>query len=148
MWVCSHRGQRPSMDVYDTAGVHWELDDQCIPACNGEPPGSTKAFGCKVREIEHHVVVSSEMFANKFPDKHPREWMKQALIAVEEATEAYMVEVMAAFQCLNQQQISGRYSTCLLRWQGKEIVYSWASPTWALPWTWPKWPNKGLRMPQ
>jgi hypothetical protein len=35
------------------------------------------------------------MFADEISDKHPREWTKQALITLEEATEAYMVEVTA-----------------------------------------------------
>ena len=33
---------------------------------------------------------------DKFPDKRPREWTKQALMTLEEATESYMVEVIAA----------------------------------------------------
>jgi len=49
--------------------------------------------------MEHHDVVSSEMFLDEFPDKHPREWTKQALITPEEAIEAYMVEVTAEFHC-------------------------------------------------
>jgi len=52
-----------------------------------------------VCEIEHHDVVSSGIFADEFADKHPREWKKQALITLEEATEAYMVEVTAEFHC-------------------------------------------------
>jgi len=52
-----------------------------------------------VREIEHHNVVSSVIFADEFPDNRPREWTKQALITLEEATEAYMVEVTADFHC-------------------------------------------------
>jgi len=67
--------------------------------CNGKPPWSTKAFVHTVRGIEHHDVVSSEIFADEFPDKHPGERMKEALITLEEATEAYMVEVTAEFHC-------------------------------------------------
>jgi hypothetical protein len=52
-----------------------------------------------VRETEHHDVVSSGIFADEFPDKRPREWTKQALITLEEAMEAYMVEVTAYFHC-------------------------------------------------
>jgi hypothetical protein len=52
-----------------------------------------------VCEINHHDVVSSGIFADEFPDKRPREWTKQALITLEEATEAYMVEVTAEFHC-------------------------------------------------
>jgi len=35
------------------------------------------------------------IFADKFSDKNPREWTKQAFTALEDATEPYMVEVMA-----------------------------------------------------
>jgi hypothetical protein len=52
-----------------------------------------------VHEIEHHDVVSSGIFADEFPDKHPREKIKQAFIASEEAMEAYMVEVTSEFHC-------------------------------------------------
>jgi hypothetical protein len=52
-----------------------------------------------VREIKHHDVVSSGIFADEFPDKHPHEWSKEALTMLEEATEVYMVEVTAEFQC-------------------------------------------------
>jgi hypothetical protein len=52
-----------------------------------------------VREIKQHDVVSSGIFAEEFPDKHPREWSIEALTTLEEATEAYMVEVTAEFQC-------------------------------------------------
>ena len=52
-----------------------------------------------VREIEHRDVVISGIFADEFPDKRPREWTKQASITLEEATEAYMVEVTAEFHC-------------------------------------------------
>jgi len=57
------------------------------------------AFVCTVREVEQHDVVSSVIFADEFPDKHPPEWTKMALITFEEATEAYMVEVTAEFHC-------------------------------------------------
>ena len=64
--------------------------NEFIAARNGKPPWSTKAFVRTVRKIEHHDVVSSGIFADEFPDKHPREWTKQALITSEEAKEAYM----------------------------------------------------------
>jgi len=54
-----------------------------------------KAFVRTVREMEHHDVISSAMFADKFSDTNPHVWMKQALITLEEATETYMVEVIA-----------------------------------------------------
>ena len=121
------------LTIYQIAGVCRELRDQFIAARNGKHPWSTKAFVRTVREIEHHDVVSSGIFADEFPEKHPREWTKQALFTLEEATEAYMVEVIAVSQCLKQQLISCRYSTCLQLWQGKEVVYSWNSPTCAWP---------------
>jgi len=133
---------------YHAAGVRQVLRDQFNAARNGKPPWSTKAILRKVHEIEHHDVVSSEIFADEIRDKHPRDWMKQSSIALEEATEVYMVEVMAAFHCLKQQLISCRYSTCLLRWQRKEVVFSWNSLTCAWPWTWPQWPKEGFAVPQ
>ena len=70
-----------------------------MAARNRKHPWSTKAFVRTVREIEHHDVVSSGIFTDEFPDKRPHEWMKHTLITLEEATEAYMVEVTAAFHC-------------------------------------------------
>jgi len=87
------------LPVERTAGVRRELGNEFIAARNGKPPWSTKAFVCTVREIKHHDVVSSVIFADEFPYKRPCEWMKQALITLEEATEAYMVEVTAQFHC-------------------------------------------------
>jgi hypothetical protein len=58
-----------------------------------------KAFVRTVCEIEHHDVVNSEIFTDEFRDKHPWEWTKQALITLEEAIEAYMVEVLAKSHC-------------------------------------------------
>jgi len=110
------------LTVYCTVGVRRELRDQFIAARNGKPPWSTKAFVLTVHEMEPHDEVSSGNFADEFVEKHPREWMKQAIIALEEATEAYMVKVIAASHCLKQQLISCRLSSCLLRWQGREIV--------------------------
>jgi len=52
-------------------------------------------FVCIVCDIELHDDVSSRNFADEIPDKHPHEWMKQALITLEEATKAYKVEVIA-----------------------------------------------------
>jgi hypothetical protein len=54
-----------------------------------------KSFIPTVREIEQHHVVSSWIFADKFCDNGPREWTKQALKTLEEATESYMDEVIA-----------------------------------------------------
>jgi hypothetical protein len=41
--------------------------------------------------------MSSGIFADEFPDKRHREWTKQALITLQKATEAYMVEVSAEY---------------------------------------------------
>jgi len=123
----------PRLTRHCTAGVHLELRDQFIAPLNGKPRWSTKAFALTVREIDHHAVVSSGIFAHEFPDENPRARTKQVLITLEEATEAYMFEVTAASHCLKQQQISCRYTTCLLRWRGTEVMYSWNSPTCAWP---------------
>jgi hypothetical protein len=70
-----------------------------MAARNGKPRRSRSAFVCTVGEIEHHDVVSCRIFADEFPDKHPWEWTKLALITLEEASKAYMVEVTAEFHC-------------------------------------------------
>jgi len=76
-------------------GIHRELQDQLIAACDGEPPWWNMAFVHAVREIEHHDVVSLGMFGDKSCDQAPLEWMNQALITREEATKAYMMELIA-----------------------------------------------------
>jgi hypothetical protein len=80
-------------------GVRWELCNKFIASHNGKPPWLRKPCVRRVREIEHYYVVSSGILGDKFPDKRPREWTKQALITLEDATEAYMVEVTAEFHC-------------------------------------------------
>jgi len=77
------------------SGVRRELRDQFIAARNGKPPWSSKALIRTVREIEHHDVIITGIFADEFCDKGPREWTKQALKTLEEATESYIVEVIA-----------------------------------------------------
>jgi hypothetical protein len=47
-----------------------------------------------LREIKHHDVLSPGIFADEFRDKGPREWTKQVLKTLEEATQSYMVEVI------------------------------------------------------
>ena len=97
------------LTVYYTAGVRQERCDQFIATRNVKPPWSSKAFVRTVPEIEHHEVVSSGIFLDKFPDYHPCEWTKHTLITLEKAMKAYMVEVLAASHCLKQQLISCRY---------------------------------------
>jgi hypothetical protein len=69
-------------------------------------------------------VVRSGILADEFRDKRRREWTKQALMTLEEATESYMVEVIAEALFSKQQLISYRFSTCLQLWRGKEVGYS------------------------
>jgi len=109
------------LPIYYAVGIRWELRDQFIAARNGKQQWSTKAIDRTVCKTDNHEVVSSGMFRNIFCDKLPQEWINQAVITLEEATETYMVEVIAAFHCLKQQLNSCRYSICLLRWQGKDI---------------------------
>jgi len=69
--------------------------DQFLAALDGKPPWSTKAFVRTVCEIEHHNVGNSGILEDEFSDKNPREWTKEAVATLQDATEAYMVEVMA-----------------------------------------------------
>ena len=87
------------LTVYGTAGVCRELRNKFIAARQGQLPWSIMAFVCTAREFQPDDVVSSGIFADKFADRRPSEWIKQALITLEEATEAYMVEVTAEFHC-------------------------------------------------
>ena len=80
-------------------GILREIRNEFIAAGNGKSPWSTNAFVRIAYKIEHHDIVSSGIFADEFPDKRPHEWTKQALITLEGATEAYMVEVTAEFHC-------------------------------------------------
>jgi hypothetical protein len=56
-----------------TQGVHRQLGNPFVSARNGQPPLSTKALLSTVREIIHHDVVISGIFADECPDKHPHE---------------------------------------------------------------------------
>jgi hypothetical protein len=58
-----------------------------------------KAFVRTVCEIKHYNVLSSWIFVDEYGDKHPLEWMNQALITLQEATEAYMFEVLSESHC-------------------------------------------------
>jgi len=88
-----------SLTLFRTAGVRSELRNEFIAGCNRKRQCSINAFVRTVREIEHHYVVSFGSFEDELPDKHPREWTKQASITLEEAMEAYMVEVTAEIHC-------------------------------------------------
>jgi len=102
------------LTLYHTVWVRQELHDIYIAARNGMPPWSTKAFARTVCEIEHYDDVSSRIFADEFPEKHPQELTKEASITLEKATEAHIVEVIAKSHCLNRQLISCKCSTYLL----------------------------------
>jgi len=131
-----------------TAGIRRELRDQFIAARNRKHPWSPQESVHTVREIEHHDVESPGIVPPKIHDKGPRKGTKNPLITLQEANEAYMVEVIAVSHYLKQQQIPWRYSTGLPQWQGKEIVYSRYSPTCTWPWIWLKWPKVGFHMVQ
>jgi hypothetical protein len=57
------------------------------------------AFLCTVNEIKRCDVVSSRIGADEFCNNHPREWTKQPLINLEDATDVYKVEVFAESHC-------------------------------------------------
>jgi len=75
--------------------MHREHDYQFRAFRNGKPPWATKAFNQIVREMKHHDGVSSGILADEFDDKHPKEWMELALKALQNATDFYIVEVIA-----------------------------------------------------
>jgi len=95
MWVRPYHGRRPSIEHMMNACIWRELREQYIVAHNGTPPWSTKAFFHTVRDIQHLDVHSSGIFTEDFRDQHPQDWTKMALNTLEEAKEAYMVEVIA-----------------------------------------------------
>jgi hypothetical protein len=75
-----------------------ELRDQYQKQTVGAMPWSTKAFVRTVREIEHHDVVNSGIFADEFADKRPRLWTRSAFKVLEEVSETYMIEVSLSVQ--------------------------------------------------
>jgi len=85
------------LTVQRTAGVRRELRNKFIAARNGKPPLSKQVFVRTISEIQHHDVVISGILADEFADKHPCEWTKQVSITLEEAMDAFMVEVTAEF---------------------------------------------------
>jgi len=112
-------------------GVSRELRKQFIAAHNGKPSWLTKAYVCTVHDVEGHNFLNHGVVTDELHDIHPREWTNQTLITVEEATEVYMVGVLANCHCWKRQLICCRFWTWLLVWKGKEVVYSWNSPTCA-----------------
>ena len=75
--------------------MHRELRYQFLAARNGKPPLLTKSFVRSVQQIERQDVVSSGIFPHEFSDKNPEQWTKQTLTTLEDAMQAYMVEVLA-----------------------------------------------------
>ena len=106
-WEYLHIGvEGGQLTIGCTAGVRGERRDQFIAARNGKSPRSTKKFGRTFRKTEHYDLVSSGIVADKFCDKHPQERTKRALMTLEEATEWYMVEVIADSSFWMQQLIT------------------------------------------
>lgn len=70
-----------------------ELHEQFKASAKGKMPWSTKAFVRTVREIEHHDVVNSGVYAAEFECKEPRDWTCGAIDTLETAAEAYLVQV-------------------------------------------------------
>lgn len=74
-----------------------ELREQFKASASGKMPWSTKAFVRTVREIEHHDVVNSGIYAAEFKSKEPRDWTYGAIETLETAAEAYLVQVRSLF---------------------------------------------------
>jgi len=81
--------------ISHAAGVHSKLRDKLVAVRNWKPPWLTKAFVTTVSKIEHHNDISSGIFRDKYSDKDPQGWTKQALTSLEDSTEGYIVEVIA-----------------------------------------------------
>jgi len=114
-------------------GIRREQSNYFVAAYNGKPAWSTKAFVSTVHKMEHHDVISAGISLDEPPDKHSSEWTKQTCITLEEAMEAYMVEVIDESDCWNQLLISCTISTCRLRWHYNEYGYSRNRLTCARP---------------
>jgi len=82
-----------------TGVVGREPCDQSIAARIRKPAWLTKPFDRTVGEIEHPDVISIRIIPDEFCDNGPRNRIKQALNTFEEATESYMVEVIAESSC-------------------------------------------------
>ena len=83
-----------SLPIIMIAKMRLELREQYHASRDCQAPWSKKAFIRTIREIEHHDVVCSGIFADSFPDKLPLGWSKGAVTAIEEAAELYMIEVI------------------------------------------------------
>jgi len=84
---CEYSRIKVDNNIEHQAGVGWELREQFIAASNGNAPRLTMAFVHAVSQIEHHDVVSSGILTDKYRDKHPHEWTKQASTTLENAAE-------------------------------------------------------------
>jgi len=80
-----------------TVHICREVHDQLIAAHNRYHASSTNIVVCTVCEIKRYDDVSSGIFANEFHEKRPREWTNNDPVSLEEATEVYMVQVLAEF---------------------------------------------------
>jgi hypothetical protein len=89
--------QGGQLTIKFTAGVYRELHDKFIATLNGKPPWSWKALIRTVHTTKHDDIVMAVIFVDGFRDNHLQEWTTQALKTLEEATESYMVEVIAKY---------------------------------------------------
>jgi hypothetical protein len=69
----------------------------------------TKACVPTVHKIDQRDIVSSGIFTDEFHDKHPWEWMKQALKTLEVATELHIVEVIPGSHFRSSNQFLGGF---------------------------------------
>jgi hypothetical protein len=103
---------------------HRELYVKFIAARNGAPPKLRKAFVFPLCKIKQHDVVSSRILAYELCDKGPQESTKYTLNTLRQATECYIVEIIADSSIWKTQLISCMCWTCLPLCRGKEIEYS------------------------
>jgi len=99
----------------------------------------------KARQIENFHLVGSGILVEEYRAMGPWEGTKQFSIALEEATEAYMVKVKPnhIFRRCNSLLLGVQLVGC--NGKSKEDRQSQSIPTCALRWIWPKWPKDGFR---
>jgi hypothetical protein len=61
------------LTIYRTAGIHYELCNQFITACKGQPAWSTKGFVRTVCEIENQDGPNSGIITDEFPNQYPQQ---------------------------------------------------------------------------
>jgi len=95
-------GNSRQLTIYCMAGICRVLWDKLIAAHDGKPPLLTTGSVRTVCGIDHLDPVPFGIVGDKLCHDGSREWTNQALNSLEEASEAYMVEVIAKSHFVKQ----------------------------------------------